>query len=175
MSTQAVTDHAVHAPEEASVAASLQALRDRIDSIAEVIDVLRPVVALAQQAPAAAAMLGDTFDEVMRKAIDSGVDVERGLLNGAEAALRFGAIMDAGKVAELEALLQSGVLDPAALQTIGDLGRALVDTASSPPKAVGPMGLLKALGDPDVQRALGFLVNFAERFGRRLHGPAARP
>jgi uncharacterized protein YjgD (DUF1641 family) len=28
--------------------------------------------------------------------------------------------------------------------------------------------LLKALGQPDVQRALGFLVTFAERFGRRL-------
>jgi uncharacterized protein YjgD (DUF1641 family) len=30
------------------------------------------------------------------------------------------------------------------------------------------LGLVKALGHPDVQRALGFFVTFAERFGSRL-------
>lgn len=165
----ALADHpAQPLPEDATVAASLRALHERLESIAQVIDVLRPVVSLAQQAPAAAAMLGDTVDEMMRTAIDSGIDVERGVLNGVGAALRFGATMDAQRVASLEALLESGVLDPGALQAVGVLGRALVDTASAPPKAIGPMGLLKALGDPDVQRALGFLVVFAGRFGRRL-------
>ena len=53
--------------------------------------------------------------------------------------------MDTEKVRELEALLQSGVLDPAALRTIGELGRALIDTAGAP---APPIGLLKALGDP---------------------------
>jgi hypothetical protein len=160
----------------ASVAASLQALDARIASMAEVIDALRPLVPLAEQAPAVAAMIGDSFDEMMRSAIDRGVDVERGLLNGAEAALRFGATMDAGKVRELEALLQSGVLDPAALRIIGELGRAMIDTASAPPQAVGLMGLFRALGDPNVQRALGFLITFADQFGRRLREPhALRP
>lgn len=167
-----VTDQTPHPlPDEAAIAAELRALRDRIESIAEVIDTLRPIVPIAQQAPALAAMLGDTFDDVMRTAIDRGVDVERGILNGAEAALRFGATMDADKVAELEALLQSGVLDPAALHTIGDLGRALVESRATPPKPLGAMGLLKALGDPNVQSALGFLIVFAERFGRRLREP----
>ena len=41
----------------------------------------------------------DSFDEAMRTAIDKGIDVERGVLNGAEAALRFGATMDAEKSA----------------------------------------------------------------------------
>ena len=170
MATPAVaTDRAVHAlPDEPTVAASLQALSDRIQSMAEVIDALRPLVALAQQAPAMVAMAGDSFDEMMQTALDSGIDVERGLLNGAGAALRFGATMNPEKVRALEALLNSGVLDPSALGTIGELGRALVDTASARPSAIGPMGLLKALGQPDVQRALGFLVTFAERFGSRL-------
>jgi uncharacterized protein YjgD (DUF1641 family) len=173
MSTQSTdTDRAgVAQSDEPTVAAALQALSARIDSMADVIESLRPLVALAEQAPAMVAIAGDSFDEVMRSAIDRGIDVERGLLNGAEAALRFGATMDAEKVRALESLLQSGVLDPAALRTVGELGRALVDTASVPPPAIGPMGLLKALGRPDVQRALGFLVTFAERFGSRLREP----
>jgi hypothetical protein len=110
----------------------------------------------------------DSFDDVMRTVSDRGIDVERGVLNGAEAALRFGATMDAEKVHELDALLRSGVLAPGTLRIIGELGRALTETAAAPPAASGPLGLLKALGQPDVQRALGFLVTFAERFGRRL-------
>lgn len=166
------TDRAANVPaDEPTVAASLKALNARLDSMAEVIDALRPLVALAQQAPAMVAIAGDSFDEIMQTASDSGIDVERGLLNGAGAALRFGATMDSEKVRALEALLQSGVLDPAALRTIGELGRALVETASAPPSAIGPMGLWKALGQPDVQRALGFLITFAERFGSRLRQP----
>jgi len=166
------TGRAAQAPGgEPTVAASLQALNDRMQSMSDVIDALRPLVVLAHQAPAMVAVAGDSFDEIMKTALDSGIDVERGLLNGAGAALRFGATMDPEKVRGLAALLQSGVLDPAALRTIGELGRALVDTASAPPAAIGAMGLLKALGQPDVQRALGFLITFAERFGQRLGEP----
>ena len=129
---------------------------------------LRPLIALAQQAPAVVAVLMDSFDEVIRTANNKGIDVERGVLNGAEAALRFGATMDAEKVRELDALLKSGVLAPGTLRIMGELGRALTETAAAPAATSGLFGLLKALGQPDVQRALGFLVTFAERFGRRL-------
>jgi hypothetical protein len=124
--------------------------------------------ALEAEAPALAAILIDSFDDVMRDAAERGIDVERGLLNGAEAALRFGATMDAEKVKALEALLNSGVLAPSTLRVIGEMGRAVTDTAATAPTAVGALGLLRALGDPDVQRALGFLITFAQRFGSRL-------
>ena len=146
----------------------MQTLEQRTRAIAEVADGLRPLIALAHQAPAFVAVLMDSFDEAMRTASDNGIDVERGLLNGAEAALRFGATMDAERVRELDALLKSGVLAPGTLRIIGELGRALTETAAAPPATAGVLGLLKALGQPDVQRALGFLVTFAERFGRRL-------
>jgi hypothetical protein len=148
--------------------ATLQTIDARTRAIAEVVEGLRPLVAFAHQAPALAAIAMDTFDEVMRTAADKGIDVERGFLNGAEAALRFGATMDAAKVRELDALLNSGVLAPTTLRIIGELGRALTETAAAPPTAVGVLGLLKALGQPQVQRALGFLVTFADQFGRRL-------
>lgn len=157
-----------HTVDNAPVAATLQTIEERTRAVSEVTDGLRPLIALAQQAPAFVAVLMDSFDEAMRMATDKGIDVERGVLNGAEAALRLGATMDADQVRELDALLKSGVLAPSTLRIIGELGRALTDTAAAPPVSRGIVGLLKALGQPDVQRALGFLVTFAERFGRRL-------
>jgi len=149
-------------------AATLQAIEERTRAIAEVAEGLRPLIALSQQAPAFVAVVMDSFDESMRAARDKGIDVERGVLNGAEAALRFGAAMDTEKVRELDALLKSGVLAPGTLRIIGELARALTETAAAPPATPGLLGLLKALGQPDVQRALGFLVTFAAQFGRRL-------
>ena len=151
-----------------SAAATLLTIDERTRAIVEVAEGLRPLIALAQQAPAFIAIMMDSFDESMRTAYGKGIDVERGLLNGAEAALRFGATMDVERVRELDALLKSGVLEPSTLRVVGELGRALTETAAAPPATPGVLGLLKALGQPDVQRALGFLVTFAERFGRRL-------
>jgi uncharacterized protein YjgD (DUF1641 family) len=81
--------------------------------------------------------------------------------------------MDAEKANELDALLRSGVLAPATLRVVGELGRALTAAAAAPPPPLGVVGLLKALGHPDVQRALGFLVAVARQFGSRLPAPAA--
>ena len=156
------------AGQDASGGATLRTIEQRTRAIAEVAEGLRPLIALAQQSPAFVAVVMDSFDEAMRVAHETGIDVERGLLNGAEAALRFGAMMDAEKVRELNALLNSGVLAPGTLRIVGEVGRALTETAAAPPVTAGPLGLLKALGHPDVQRALGFLVTFAERFGRHL-------
>jgi uncharacterized protein YjgD (DUF1641 family) len=159
----------------AALARSMQALEQRAQAITELADALEPLVALARQMPALIAMLGDSFDDVMRKALDDGLDVERGLLNGTAAALRFGATMDEERVRELDALLQSGVLAPSTLRTIGQMSAALTDAASAPPRAIGVVELLKALRNPDVQRALGFLIIFAQRFGHRLApAPSAR-
>ena len=159
---------APYPPDSQTVAATLHVVEDRLRAVSEVTDGLRPIIALARQAPAFAAVLIDSLDEAVRTASDRGIDLERGVINGAEAALRFGALMDADKVRDLDALLKSGVLAPATLRVIGELGRALTETAAAPPATPGILGLLKALGQPDVQRALGFLVTFAERFGVRL-------
>ena len=165
LSTAITSEHPVDDTPDAAI---LRTLEERTRAVLEATDGLRPLIALAQQAPAFVAVLMDSFDEAMRTASDNGIDVEGGLLNGAEAALRFGATMDAEKVRELDALLKSGVLAPSTLRIIGELGRALTETAAAPPANAGVLALLKALGQPDVQRALGFLVTFAERFGRRL-------
>lgn len=154
-------------------AATLEALLERVESIGRTVDALKPLVALAEQAPAIAGMIGDSADDLARTAAEAGVDLERGVIQGATAALRFGATMDADKVTSIEALLKSGVLDPKALRIVGGMAYALAESASAEPARMGPAALLGALRRPDVQRALGFLITFAERFGRGLLEPPA--
>lgn len=72
---------------------------------------------------------------------------------------------------EFTALMSSGVLNPKTLTIIGQAGDALVESYDEhrrAPQAVGLFGLLRALNDPGTQRTLGFLVKFADRFGKSL-------
>lgn len=152
-----------------ATAQALDHILERLEALARIADA---AVLLGAQLPGGVAMLVDSADEVAGRLTARGVDIEKGLAHGAEAALRFGAIMGPEQVASLEALLTSGVLDPQTVALVGRLGQALSETASEPAAPVGAMGALRALRDPDVQRALGFLVGFAKRFGSALDTPA---
>ncbi|MCX2930397.1 DUF1641 domain-containing protein [Mycobacterium sp. CVI_P3] len=69
----------------------------------------------------------------------------------------------------LSTLLSSKLTDPAAAEVLAQLGDALVEGQSGadrPPK--GLYGLFKAAKDPDVVRGLGFLLQVAKSFGRRV-------
>lgn len=65
-------------------------------------------------------------------------------------------------------LLDSGLLDAAALSTAGAAGTALVETRAGGFEPVGLFGTLGKLGDPDVQKAMGFAFALAKRFGAAL-------
>ena len=139
----------------------LSALLDRIDD-------LERLLAAADRLPGSVAMAVDIADDVMRETQAAGLDVERGLINGAGAAIRFGAIMGPEQVASLEAVFKSGVLDPAAVEVIGGIGGALASASAEPTRPAGAVGVLRALRDPDVKRALGLLIRFATAFGQQL-------
>ncbi len=71
----------------------------------------------------------------------------------------------------LERLLGSGILSAQAIGVVGYAGQSLVhsyDTTKDHDRQVGMLGLLKAVRDPDVQKALGFLVEFGKQFGREI-------
>lgn len=73
--------------------------------------------------------------------------------------------------AEVTALMGSGIFSPQTVAVVAHAGDALVESYNAnqtAPKQVGLFGLLRALGDPDVQRGLGFLVDFGKRFGQQL-------
>lgn len=69
---------------------------------------------------------------------------------------------------EFAGLMNSGVLNPQTLTIVGEAGNALVETMEASHQPVGLFGLMGALRDPDVQRGLGFLVEFGKRFGGKL-------
>jgi hypothetical protein len=140
-------------------------------------DQLERLLQLADQAPGLVAMLVDSLDEMAERARESGVDFERGLANGAAAAVRFGAVMGEAEVRALETVLHSGVLAPETVRLMGGLGEALSASAATDVGHIGPLGLLRALRDPDARRTLGFAAVFARQFGQRLNGgtPATQP
>jgi len=65
-------------------------------------------------------------------------------------------------------LLDSGLLDTAALSTASAAGTALVETRAGAIEPVGLFGTLGKLGDPDIQKAMGFAFALAKRFGAGL-------
>lgn len=72
---------------------------------------------------------------------------------------------------EFDALLDSGVFHPDTVQLVGEAGDAFVasrEALRQSPKPVGLFGLLRALRDPDVQRAASLIVEFGRRFGSSL-------
>lgn len=143
----------------------LSDLMDRMDQLERFVD-------LAEQAPGVFAMLVDTLDEAYRNASEAGVDLELMVRQGASAATRLSEAMRSD---EFEALMRSGVLDPRALDVVGSAGDALAATQTQPSPQVGMLGLFRALRDPDVQRALGFLTQFAKYFGQSVRHPSATP
>lgn len=121
---------------------------------------------LARQAPGFAAMTVDMIDELYAAIRKQGIDLEDTARQGLVALRNLVALMQSD---EMKALMSSGVLDPKTMQVMGAAAHALV-SAQREPRRAGPMALLGALFNRDVQRSLGFALNFAERFGQKLPG-----
>ena len=72
---------------------------------------------------------------------------------------------------EFAALMESGVFAPQTVGIVGQAGGALVESYEAnqaTPQSVGMFGLVGALRDPDIQRALGFFIDFGRRFGQAM-------
>ena len=147
---------------EPETTAALEQILDRSDQLEE-------LTALAENAPAAIATVVDILDAEYARAAAEGYDPEQTLRQAFSAFSRLGELF---RTDEFEALLDSGVLDPQALQVVGSLGSALVDTQAEARRGDTPnqgiFGLLGALRDPDVQRAVGFVTTLAKKFGQNL-------
>jgi uncharacterized protein YjgD (DUF1641 family) len=73
---------------------------------------------------------------------------------------------------QVQSLLESSILDPEAIGAVSQLAEALVRSTrhaqEQPPESKGLFGLLFALRDPDVSRAVGFGLEFARMFGQQV-------
>lgn len=129
----------------------------------------------AAQLPAVLATATDVMDSLAARAQESGVDLDERLrvlvrvserLTAPDALETLEAALD--QMHGLRSLLRSGVLDPAPVAMIAKAGRALAEAGTGEAPRVGALGALRAMGDPEVQRALGFLLTVARLFGASL-------
>ncbi|MCB0065078.1 MAG: DUF1641 domain-containing protein [Caldilineaceae bacterium] len=131
----------------------------------KMVEQVEGLLALADQVPGFLAMTGDVVDDAFRSATNAGVDIEMMIKQGGVAVQRFSNLMSSP---EFTALMDSGMLDPKAVKLLGEAATALVESQQQHPQKIGPVGLLGALRDPDIQKALGFFMTFAKAFGQRI-------
>lgn len=149
-------------------------LDERLRTLSELLErVTRPealaplmlMVELSEQAKPTIATVTDIVDEAMARAAAEGMEVERLVESSKNAVLKLAQLATAR---EVQALLDSGMLDPAALSTLGMTARAVADASDEPAPRVGLFGAFRAVQQPSVQRALGFLIRVAEKLGDNL-------
>jgi uncharacterized protein YjgD (DUF1641 family) len=131
---------------------------------------LRKLVDIAENAPKLVATFTDVVDEGMAGAAEQGLELAQ--VVDSTKRLLFGLLKLTTSV-EFRALLDSGMLDPRALTSLGQVANALVGARETPAPRVGLLGAMRALGRPDVQRALGFLLQVAANLGHTLEEPAS--
>ena len=108
-------------------------------------------------------MLTDTFDTLAARLGEHGVDLDA-RLHSVVRAVEVSTTPRA--VNGLAALVESKLLEPSALAVVSRLAAAFAEPGETRP--VGMWGLMRALRDPDLQRALGFLLAVGREFGRHL-------
>jgi hypothetical protein len=115
----------------------------------------------------------DVFDEWAVQLKQQGIELESSLRNGLHAALYLGGQIRREELDRLGFLLKSEVLSEQSVETVGMAGSALSScrrgTCEEPvAKRVGLFGLLAAMREPGVQRAVSFAVQFGKCFGNIL-------
>jgi uncharacterized protein YjgD (DUF1641 family) len=136
---------------------------------------LGDALSLVDNLPKLAATATDVLDGAAARAIDQGIDIDQRMrillrcterLTSPEA---LGALeLMLSRVDSLRSVLESGVLDEAPVRLVGKAGVAMAEVAAEGAPPAGPFGAMLAMGRSDVQRSLGLLLKFAERFGRAL-------
>lgn len=147
---------------------TLQRLERRVEHLG---DAVRRLEGATAQIPAVVATVTDIVDGVVERLAARGIDVDdrlRALLRAADH-LTSPRALDA-----LASVLSSEILAHPTTEVIGRIGRAIV-TAEHEARPVGMWGLLGALRDPEIQRAAGFLIAMARRFGEELESVPQLP
>lgn len=145
------------------VLAALERIEARLAAVERVAATIAPAAALTATLPGAVAMLADTFDGVAARLGDAGVDLDHRMRCVAKAV----EVSTAPRAVNgLASLVESKLLEPSALAVVSQLASALAAPGETTP--VGVWGAMRALRDPAVQRALGFLLAVARQFGKNL-------
>lgn len=110
-------------------------------------------------------MVFDMFDAHVARLTERGVDVEARF---AQLARLLERLTDPSFDTHLNELLDAAPSLMAATRTGELFGRAVDHVTSAGAEPVGALGLLRALGRPEVQRTVGFALAVAARVGADL-------
>ncbi len=138
--------------------ATLTKLVDQMDKV-------DTAVGMLDQAPGMMAMGMDITDDIMARAMESGLDVDKFTTQGLSALIKFSSLVASD---EFDELVFSGILDTETIAIVSDVGETLVECKKDPPRRLSILGLARELNDPDAKVAMGFLANFAKHFGHRI-------
>jgi hypothetical protein len=127
---------------------------------------------LLESAPGLIAILGDTFDEFARAAAARGLELERIV---PELGRALESVLGLLTHEQIQELLESDLLLPSAIEVLSTAARSLAAASQAPVTKVGLFGALGALRQPEVQRALGFTLDIARRFGTSIDRAALPP
>ncbi|MBK7071917.1 MAG: DUF1641 domain-containing protein [Myxococcales bacterium] len=145
------------------VLAALERIERRLAAVEQVARAIAPLAGVAETLPGAVAVAADTLDGLAARLGAAGIDLDARMM----AVLRAVEVATAPRAVNgLASLVESHLLEPSALAVVSQLAVALATPGEATP--VGPWGALKALRDPDVQRALGFALAIARTFGQQL-------
>lgn len=145
------------------VLAALERIERRLAAVEQVARAIAPLAGVAETMPGAVAVAVDTFDGLAARLGGAGIDLDARMM----AVLRAVEVATAPRAVNgLASLVESHLLEPSALAVVSQLAVALTSAGDARP--VGTWGMLKALRDPDVQRALGFALAIARGFGQQL-------
>ncbi|MEQ1566759.1 MAG: DUF1641 domain-containing protein [Myxococcota bacterium] len=148
------------------------AVAGRLERLIELLPRLLPVAELAATFEPTTAMLFDMLDEQVRRLDERGVDAESRFHQVTDLVER---LTDPEFHAHLSALLDAAPNLMAATRTGELFGRAVDQVIARAPEPVGLFGLLRALSDPNVQRAVGFALAVADQVGRELPSSTTAP
>ncbi|HHY67514.1 MAG TPA: DUF1641 domain-containing protein [Alicyclobacillus sp.] len=74
---------------------------------------------------------------------------------------------------QMLSLIRSDVLDVRSISVVGKIARAMIqaseEVSGGESKRIGLIGIMRALGDPEVQPALNFVLGFARNLSRELN------
>ncbi|MFW6053384.1 MAG: DUF1641 domain-containing protein [Persicimonas sp.] len=136
-----------------------------VESVVERREQLAASLELLDKLPDAVAMATDIFDDTVGRLQARGIDPVELTERFSQAAVRFAEFVQSR---EYQALVESGVFAPQTVQVIAGVGEAMTEAFNADVHEHGFFGVLGAMREAPVQRAVGFGLGFARRFGKLL-------
>lgn len=167
---------------EASSDRAVLAMLERMDRrLARLEEVAQRLEVVERSLPAAVAVATDSFDALVDRFRERGVDVDERLhvlvdvaerLTSPEALAALTTLLD--RLPLIKHVLESGIVAESSVDVVGRAGAALATARAEHTAQVGLWGAARAMSDEDVKRAVGFLLRVAQLFGRSLEEQVPR-